>query len=50
MILAKITSRVGGTGGGHEGAAGATVPVNVFSTFLELFKWEVSPVISRSLG
>jgi len=49
-MLRHITSRLGGSGGGHEGAAGATVPANVFDTFLETVKKEIAPVISREPG
>ncbi len=49
-ILRRITSRIGGSGGGHEGAAGASVPIDLFDDFLESFKKEVSPIISRNAG
>jgi len=49
-MLRHITSRLGGSGGGHEGAAGATVPASVFDTFLETVKKEIAPVISREPG
>ena len=48
-LLRSITARIGGSGGGHAGAAGATIPVEFFSTFLETLKKEISPVISRDL-
>lgn len=48
-MLRHITARLGGSGGGHEGAAGATIPANLFDTFLEAVKKEISPVISRDL-
>jgi RecJ-like exonuclease len=48
-MLRHITARLGGSGGGHEGAAGATIPGNLFGTFLEMVKMEISPVISRDL-
>jgi len=46
-ILRRITSRIGGSGGGHEGAAGATVPADIFDDFLNSFKREISPIIRR---
>jgi len=49
-MLRHITARLGGSGGGHEGAAGATIPANLFDTFLETLKKEISPVISRNLA
>lgn len=49
-LLRHITSRLGGSGGGHEGAAGATVPASVFDTFLETLKKEIAPVITREPG
>ncbi|MDI6884228.1 MAG: DHHA1 domain-containing protein [Hadesarchaea archaeon] len=49
-MLRHITARLGGSGGGHEGAAGATIPASIFDAFLETIKKEVSPVISREPG
>ncbi len=49
-MLRHITARLGGSGGGHEGAAGATIPTNLFDTFLETLKKEISPVISHDLA
>ncbi len=49
-MLRHISSRLGGSGGGHEGAAGATIPTNLFNTFIETVKKEISPVISRDLA
>ena len=46
--LRRVTSRVGGSGGGHEGAAGASVPVELFDRFLESFKNEIAPIIGES--
>lgn len=48
-LLRQIAARVGGSGGGHEGAAGASVPLDKFDDFLEAFKKEIAPVISRDL-
>lgn len=48
-MLRHITVRLGGSGGGHEGAAGASIPADLFDTFLETVKKEISPVISRDL-
>ncbi|MEM2192329.1 MAG: DHH family phosphoesterase [Candidatus Hadarchaeales archaeon] len=47
-LLRHITARLGGSGGGHEAAAGATVPAAIFETFLETFKREVAPIIKLS--
>ncbi len=47
-LLRRITSRIGGSGGGHEGAAGASIPVELFDDFFEILKKEVSPIISRN--
>ena len=49
-MLRHITARLGGSGGGHEGAAGATVPVTLLGSFLETIKKETSPVRSMTLG
>ncbi len=46
VLLRHITARVGGSGGGHEGAAGATVPVERFDEFLDTLKKEISPIVS----
>jgi RecJ-like exonuclease len=43
-LLRHITTRLGGSGGGHQGAAGATIPAAIFDTFLEMFKNEVTPI------
>lgn len=49
-LLRHITARLGGSGGGHEGAAGATVPANLLPDFMETIKRETSPIRSMSLG
>jgi RecJ-like exonuclease len=49
-LLRHITSRIGGSGGGHEGAAGATVPASIFETFLDMVKKEVAPIPTREEG
>lgn len=46
-LLRSIATRVGGSGGGHAGAAGASIPIELFDTFLDTLKREISPVISR---
>ena len=46
-LLRSITARLGGSGGGHAGAAGATIPVELFDSFMKTLKKEVAPVISR---
>jgi len=47
-LLRHVTARLGGTGGGHEGAAGATIPAALLQTFIETIKREVAPIITRS--
>ncbi|MFN4133824.1 MAG: DHHA1 domain-containing protein, partial [Candidatus Hadarchaeales archaeon] len=47
-LLRHVTARLGGSGGGHEAAAGATVPAAIFDTFMETFKREVTPIIKMS--
>jgi len=49
-LLRGIVERIGGSGGGHEGAAGASIPVELFDTFLETLKKEISPVLPRDAG
>ncbi len=44
ILLRRITARLGGSGGGHEGAAGATIPAHMLDTFLEIVKREVAPI------
>lgn len=44
QMLRHITTRIGGSGGGHEAAAGATVPAVIFDTFLEMVKREITPI------
>jgi nanoRNase/pAp phosphatase (c-di-AMP/oligoRNAs hydrolase) len=40
--------RFGGSGGGHEGAAGARIPVQNFEAFMETLKREISPMLPRN--
>ena len=47
-MLRHITARIGGSGGGHEGAAGATIPLELFETFMEAVRKEISPIIRRN--
>jgi len=47
-MLRHITARIGGSGGGHEGAAGATIPIELFETFMEAVRKEISPIIRRN--
>ncbi len=47
-MLRHITARIGGSGGGHEGAAGATIPLEFFETFMEAVRKEISPIIRRN--
>ena len=44
-LLRHITARIGGSGGGHKSAAGATIPAELLETFLKTIKQEISPVI-----
>ncbi len=46
--LRRVTSRIGGSGGGHKGAAGASIPEDLFDSFLESFKKEIAPIIGES--
>ncbi|MEM2878294.1 MAG: DHHA1 domain-containing protein [Candidatus Hadarchaeales archaeon] len=50
VLLRHVTARLGGSGGGHEGAAGATIPADLLPTFIETLKREISPVIGREPG
>jgi len=47
-LLRHITARLGGSGGGHEGAAGASIPAELFESFMDALRKEISPVISRN--
>jgi len=49
-LLRHVTARLGGSGGGHAGAAGATVPISLLPDFLETIKKETSPVHGMTLG
>ena len=49
-MLRHITARLGGSGGGHEGAAGATIPATILDVFLDTLKKEIAPVIGREPG
>ncbi len=49
-MLRHITARLGGSGGGHEGAAGASIPASLLDVFLEMVRKEIAPVISREPG
>ncbi len=46
-MLRHITARIGGSGGGHVGAAGATIPAAIFENFIDMVKKEVSPIFLR---
>lgn len=50
LLLRHITARLGGSGGGHEGAAGATIPADLLPVFIETLKKEIAPVIGREPG
>ncbi len=50
LLLRKIAPRFGGSGGGHEGAAGARIPVENFQAFMETLKREISPVLPRDIS
>ena len=47
--LRTMAIRIGGSGGGHESAAGATIPINNLPTFLEMIKREISPIRNRTI-
>lgn len=49
-LLRRITVRFKGSGGGHEGAAGATVPAESLEPFLSALKNEISPILMRNSG
>lgn len=44
-VLRRLTSRIGGSGGGHDAAAGATVVAELFDEFIEAFRREVAPIL-----
>ena len=48
ILLRKVELRFGGSGGGHEGAAGARIPVQNFEGFMETLKREISPLLPRN--
>jgi len=48
-LLRHITARLGGSGGGHEGAAGASLPAELLENFMDALRKEISPVISRAV-
>jgi len=48
-LLRTIVIRIGGSGGGHEGAAGATVPLDSLQAFLEMVKREISPIRNKTI-
>jgi RecJ-like exonuclease len=48
LLLRKVALRFGGSGGGHEGAAGARIPVQNFEAFMETLKREISPMLPRN--
>jgi len=50
LLLRHITARLGGSGGGHEGAAGATIPAELLPIFIETLRKEIAPVIGREPG
>ncbi|MEW6222035.1 MAG: DHHA1 domain-containing protein [Candidatus Hadarchaeota archaeon] len=47
-LLRRIAVRFKGSGGGHEGAAGATVPAESLEPFLNALKNEISPILMRN--
>ncbi len=47
LLLRKTALRFGGSGGGHEGAAGARVPQDKFEAFMETLKREISPILPK---
>jgi len=47
LLLRKVALRFGGSGGGHEGAAGARIPIQNFEAFMETLKREISPTLPR---
>jgi RecJ-like exonuclease len=46
-ILRRVTARFGSSGGGHEGAAGATIPADSLEPFLDTIRNEISPILMR---
>lgn len=50
LLLRKIAPRFGGSGGGHEGAAGARIPAENFQAFMETLKREISPLLPRDIS
>lgn len=47
QLLRRVTARLGGSGGGHEGAAGATIPAHLLDVFIQTIKREVAPIITH---
>lgn len=47
-VLRRIVSRLGGSGGGHSTAAGASVSADLFDEFLDALQKELTPILRIS--
>ena len=50
IILSKVATELGGTGGGHNVAAGATIPLETEKRFLEMVDKLVGEQLNDELG